>query len=162
MHSSAPSELEASVALGDLGVDLTVMILSKLDARSLASANLACKFFQALGAATVPDLNLESLYPHQRTALRWMIQKEQDGPSPSHPFIREWHMGPDKIPIYINFVTGCISTDPPEPVQQMKGGLFCESHAEAAEPFFHFNDLCFLLMHQVMSQALGRQSPLSH
>ena len=122
-----PSEDDdSSCTFSDLGFELTAMILSKLDARDLSAASTTCKYFLALGAATVPDLNLETLYPHQRTALRWMMQKEQDGPPPPHPFISEWHMGPDRIPIYVNFTTGEILTDPPPDLACMKGGLFCE------------------------------------
>lgn len=50
-------------------------ILSLLDAKSLARLTCTCKYMNVFGWDAAPGLLLK-LYPHQRSAVRWMLQHE--------------------------------------------------------------------------------------
>ncbi|GAX78477.1 hypothetical protein CEUSTIGMA_g5916.t1 [Chlamydomonas eustigma] len=103
------------------------LICSSLSPQSLACVSCCCKFFQDMGTGTIPELRL-SLYPHQRTALKWMQEKENkpaDSTAP-HPFIKEMIIGDYGIPVYVNLASGEVLIDPPQPLKVTRGGFFCD------------------------------------
>eukprot|EP00271_Cylindrocystis_brebissonii_P019423 TRINITY_DN5891_c0_g2_i1.p1 TRINITY_DN5891_c0_g2~~TRINITY_DN5891_c0_g2_i1.p1 ORF type:complete len:1826 (+),score=364.90 TRINITY_DN5891_c0_g2_i1:281-5479(+) len=61
--------------------------MSRLDPVSLRALELSCRHLRFLAVPIIPALKL-TLYPHQRAAVRWMMEREAQPARIPHPFIR--------------------------------------------------------------------------
>ncbi len=137
-------------SLHDLDHEVMLIVMSKLRPEDLAAACCTCTYLNAIAGSTVPDLKL-SLYPHQRTALRWMAQKEQHGRVMPHPFIKRVVAENSNIPIYVNLATGEILSDPPKAVNDVRGGFFCDEPVRSLSPLLSSSSVTCYLYHQLQA-----------
>ncbi|GIL92126.1 hypothetical protein Vretifemale_19608, partial [Volvox reticuliferus] len=85
------SSSAAQSSILGLPPDVLEGIMSRLDPLDLARLRAACRVLAEAGAegGVVPGVRL-TLFPHQRAAVRWMIQRECGGP-PTHGSHRAGH-----------------------------------------------------------------------
>ena len=98
-------------------------VLGFLDHKALQSLAQTCQYFRMLCGEITPGLLLR-LYPHQRAAIRWMIEREKGGALIDHPSWRFFET--EAWSFWGNTSTGEISEDPPPAFEDFKGGFLCD------------------------------------
>ncbi len=98
-------------------------VLGFLDHKALQSLAQTCQYFRMLCGEITPGLLLR-LYPHQRAAIRWMIEREKGGALIDHPSWRFFETEAGSF--WGNTSTGEISEDPPPAFEDFKGGFLCD------------------------------------
>eukprot|EP00955_Chlamydomonas_euryale_P050721 354633-Chlamydomonas_euryale.AAC.23 len=78
-----------AASLHELDAPMLSAVLSSLGARDLAMCACTCRCLRTVAETAVPGMRLE-LYPHQRTALRWMAARERRAPPAAHPLFKVW------------------------------------------------------------------------
>lgn len=98
-------------------------VLGFLDYLSLQSLARTCRHFRHLCGEITPGLLLR-LYPHQRAAIRWMMEREKEGKMIDHPCWRFFETQAGSF--WGNTSTGEIKEDPPEAFRDFRGGFLCD------------------------------------
>lgn len=99
-------------------------MLGFLDTKSLQCLASTCRFYRSIAREITPGLLLK-LYPHQRAAIRWMMEREGlSGEVIDHPCWKFF----DTIEgsFWGNTSTGMITEDPPDTIEDFKGGFLCD------------------------------------
>ncbi|GBG65906.1 hypothetical protein CBR_g54197 [Chara braunii] len=104
--------------------EILVSILARLSAADLRSVEAVCRHTRELAAGLAPGLKLD-LFPHQRTAVRWMLQRERKVNCYPHPLCMELQSEDGKR-YNINVVSGAFSSEAPSSICDFRGGLFCD------------------------------------
>mmetsp|Transcript_17744 Transcript_17744/g.45445 ORF Transcript_17744/g.45445 Transcript_17744/m.45445 type:complete len:1390 (-) Transcript_17744:249-4418(-) len=92
--------------------------------RDMCALGATCRGLHSLTQDTVPGVLLD-LYPHQRAAVRWMRAREQQPVELEHPSLKHFTTS-NGMPWYGCQATGKAQADPPPPVHDIRGGLFCD------------------------------------
>lgn len=103
--------IEALHRIAELSLDISALACS-------------CRLFRAICAEVCPDL-LPKLHSHQRAAVRSMIAREAPHPPLPHPFVRRLPVN-GGLHVYADCASGYLSLVQPPPVQDVRGGLFCD------------------------------------
>ena len=98
-------------------------VLGFLDYKSLQGLAQTCEYFRMLCGEITPGLLLK-LYPHQRAAIRWMMEREKGGVMIDHPCWRFFETEAGSF--WGNTSTGEISEDPPRAFEDFRGGFLCD------------------------------------
>lgn len=108
----------------ELSDDLLVRIMVELGPEDLSRLSATCFHLRLLASSIMPHMKL-NLYPHQRAAVEWMTQREQNSEILPHPlFIHFCSEG--GVDIYVCSVTGKIVTGEVPTVKDFHGGMFCD------------------------------------
>ncbi|KAK9682224.1 hypothetical protein RND81_10G059400 [Saponaria officinalis] len=119
-----PASMTTGSGIWDLTDDVLFKILSALCPADLQCVSLTCHHFRFLTASIVPSIKLK-LFPHQKAAVEWMLQRERNVASLSHPMYLEFSTK-DCFSFYINIVSGEIVTGSAPTVSDFHGGFFCD------------------------------------
>ncbi|WZY87936.1 hypothetical protein YC2023_044671 [Brassica napus] len=119
-----PSTDACASGIWDLPDDVLTSILMKLNPKDLVSVAGACRLFRSLAFLIVPCMNLK-LFPHQQSAVGWMLERERKPEVFSHPLYLEFSTE-DGFSFYINVVSGDITTEEAPMVKDFRGGMFCD------------------------------------
>lgn len=98
-------------------------MLGFLDHISLQALARTCRYFRILCNEITPGMLLK-LYPHQRAAIHWMLERERGQRSVEHPCWRFFETTDGSF--WGNTSTGEISEDPPETYRDFSGGFLCD------------------------------------
>lgn len=99
-------------------------MLGLLDTKSLQSLASTCRFYRSIAREITPGLLLK-LYPHQRAAIRWMMERESlSGELLDHPCWKFFDTAEGSF--WGNTSTGMITEDPPDTIGDFKGGFLCD------------------------------------
>ncbi|KAL9239942.1 hypothetical protein vseg_014213 [Gypsophila vaccaria] len=119
-----PASMVTGSGIWDLTDDVLFKILSALCPADLQRVSLTCHHLRFLAASIVPSIKLK-LFPHQKAAVEWMLQRERNVASLNHPMYLEFSTK-DGLSFYINIVSGEIVTGSPPKVTDFHGGFFCD------------------------------------
>ncbi|KAH0928565.1 hypothetical protein BRARA_D00466 [Brassica rapa] len=119
-----PSTDACASGIWDLPDDVLTSILMKLNPKDLVSVAGVCRLFRSLAFLIVPCMNLK-LFPHQQSAVGWMLERERKPEVFSHPLYLEFSTE-DGFSFYINVVSGDITTEEAPMVKDFRGGMFCD------------------------------------
>ena len=114
-------------SLADVPLEAIRNIMSKVDSETLQMLACTCRHIRELAVEVCPGLNL-TLHPHQRAAIRWMMQREMPPGSVQHPTLRRFFSSGDGngTNFWGDTATGEITVEAPLPLQDFRGGLFCD------------------------------------
>ncbi|CAL8471722.1 g11264 [Coccomyxa elongata] len=115
---------QGGFTVAHLSADILQEVVRHLDARDTCALSCTCRLFHAICSEAAPFLRL-SLYPHQRAALRWMLEREKEASLMPHPTWR-FFQTKDGLPLWGCAATGNIRTDEPPSVTDIRGGFFCD------------------------------------
>ncbi|KAL0050649.1 hypothetical protein WJX82_004168 [Trebouxia sp. C0006] len=118
------ADMKPSSSLEGLPDYIMAQVLSQLSHCDLACASSVCTAFRDQARHTVPGLNLH-LYPHQRQALQWMLERERVCGKIEDPCWKGL-VSSDGLPCWVCTATGQFALDPPPALTDCRGGLFCD------------------------------------
>ena len=98
-------------------------MLGFLDHMSLQALARTCRYFRIVCNEITPGMLLK-LYPHQRAAIHWMLERERGERCVEHPCWRYFESKDGSF--WGNTSTGEISEDPPETYRDFSGGFLCD------------------------------------
>ena len=102
------------------------IVMGLAEPAAAAALGGVCRCLRALARGVVPGLLL-SLHPHQKMAVRWMLERESTQCAVGHPTLRALRTAEEAaLPLYACTVTGALSVEPPPDVHDVRGGLFCD------------------------------------
>lgn len=121
-----PSE---PVRLGKTGIyhlpdEVLSGILSKLNSSDLSSCAAVCRHCRALVGTVLPSMNVK-LFPHQESAVRWMLQRERVPQELTYPHIGHL-FSEDGKEVYFDKVTGGLYSEALPSVFDFRGGMVCD------------------------------------
>lgn len=122
VKSCDPAPREAG--LWDLPDEILVSVLTRLRPKDLVRIAAVCQHIRSLAASIMPCMKLK-LFPHQQAAVSWMLRRELHTQSLPHALFRKLQTF-DGLPYSLNVVTGDLLPEHPQPVEDFKGGLFCD------------------------------------
>lgn len=114
-------------SFADLPLQAITQIMAMVDSETLQVLACTCRHMRELAADIGPGLLL-ALYPHQREAIRWMLHREMPPEGTQHPTLRRFSVRNDGEVHHFwgDTATGQIIQDAPLPLQDFRGGLFCD------------------------------------
>jgi len=105
--------------------EILFRVLGMLDVASLQNLAQTCRYFRFMCAEITPGLLLR-LYPHQRAAIRFMLDRERPVQQRIvHPCWRFFRTA-DGLTFWGNTSTGEISEDCPVDFSDFRGGFLCD------------------------------------
>ncbi|KAL0025980.1 hypothetical protein WJX77_010392 [Trebouxia sp. C0004] len=117
-------ETKPSSSLEGLPDYVMAQVLSQLSHRDLACVSSVCTALRDQAQHTVPGLHLH-LYPHQRRALQWMLERERVCGEIDDPCWKGL-VSSGGLPCWVCTATGQFALDPPQALTDCRGGLFCD------------------------------------
>nr|KYP44147.1 F-box protein At3g54460 family [Cajanus cajan] len=114
---------------GELGIwsipdDILTKILASLGPMDLTRVSATCRHLRSLAASVMPCTKL-NLFPHQRTAVEWMLHRERGAELLPHPLFVPLSTD-DGFSFHVNTVSGEIVTGEAPTVKDFRGGMFCD------------------------------------
>lgn len=107
-----------------LSDDIMINILTALSPIDLVKISLTCRHLNYLAASIMPCMKLK-LYPHQKVAVEWMLERERDPKVLQHPLYMSFRTE-DGFQFNINMVSGEIVTGSIPTIKDFHGGMFCD------------------------------------
>ncbi|KAE8669883.1 F-box protein [Hibiscus syriacus] len=125
-HSSRiqPADDSQNSGLWDITDDILMNILAALGPRDLTRIAATCQHLRSLTALIMPCMKLR-LFPHQQSAVEWMLKRERNAEVLLHPLYMEFSTE-DGFSFYVNSVTGSIVTGTAPTIRDFHGGMFCD------------------------------------
>lgn len=124
-HEIVQPAVAGYLCAGDLPEDITIRIMSFMDARTAGMLACTCKGFRSRVEETSSTLAL-TLHPHQRAALGWMRRRERSRlASIRDPLWRRLDCEQGHA-LWLNMIRGDLSDVPPETHQDSQGGMLCD------------------------------------
>ncbi|KAG4974542.1 hypothetical protein JHK87_031363 [Glycine soja] len=108
----------------ELSDDILTKILASLGPMDLTRVSATCHHLRSLAASVMPYTKL-NLFPHQRTAVEWMLHRERNAELLPHPLFVALSTE-DGFSFHVNTVTGDIVTGEAPTVKDFRGGMFCD------------------------------------
>ncbi|KAJ7562123.1 hypothetical protein O6H91_03G055700 [Diphasiastrum complanatum] len=123
--SIQPDSITTQVCgLQHLPDDILSSICSRLQPRDLNSIASVCCHTRFLARNIMPCMNLR-LFPHQQAAVSWMLQRELNPLPLKNPIYKDLQTE-DGFHLYLNCISGGLSSEIPPEVMDFQGGLFCD------------------------------------
>ncbi|KAL8144420.1 hypothetical protein V2J09_017452 [Rumex salicifolius] len=116
--------VDSTTGIWDLSNDILANILVALSPLDLVRVSATCRHLRSLSASIMPCVKLK-LYPHQQSAVEWMIRREQNTELIPHPLYSEFSTE-DGFVFYLNMVSGEIITESRPMIKDFRGGMFCD------------------------------------
>lgn len=104
--------------------DIMLNILVSLRPIDLVRIAATCHHLRSLAAPIMPCMKLK-LFPHQKAAVEWMLERERDSEACRHPLFKEF-TSKDGFSFYVNVVSGEITMDKLPLIKDFRGGMFCD------------------------------------
>ncbi|KAL4562118.1 hypothetical protein LXL04_034312 [Taraxacum kok-saghyz] len=104
--------------------DVLVNILTALTPLDLLKVSSTCHHLRSLAQTIMPSMKLK-LFPHQQSAVDWMLKRERDPQVFKNPLYLKLETK-DGFFFNINTVTGDLVTGPVPMVKDFRGGMFCD------------------------------------
>ncbi|KAG0579573.1 hypothetical protein KC19_4G107400 [Ceratodon purpureus] len=108
----------------DVPDEIITSIFSRLLPKDLHNVAAVCRYTRLMAVPIMPCMHLQ-LFPHQQSAVRWMLQRENRPGVLAHPLYKSLETE-DGFPFYLDTVSGELSPETPPEVQDFRGGLFCD------------------------------------
>ncbi|XP_065868181.1 F-box protein At3g54460 [Euphorbia lathyris] len=119
-----PDDDSPAAGIWDLADDLLINILVVLGPMDLVKVAATCHHLRSLAVSIMPCMKLK-LFPHQKAAVEWMLQRERNPESFPHPLYMNFSTE-DGFTFYINTVSGELVTEIAPTVKDFRGGMFCD------------------------------------
>ncbi|CAI0461886.1 unnamed protein product [Linum tenue] len=108
----------------DVAEDVLINILSLLGPLDLVRVAATCHRLRSLVVSIMPCMKLK-LFPHQRAAVEWMLERELNGRVSPHPFFMKFSTE-DGFTFCVNTVSGELVLGEAPTVRDFRGGMFCD------------------------------------
>lgn len=108
----------------ELSDDILTKILAPLDPMDIARVSATCRHLRSLAALIMPCTKLK-LFPHQQTAVEWMLHRERNAERLAHPLFVSFSTE-DGFIFHVNTVSGEIVTGEAPSIKDFCGGMFCD------------------------------------
>ncbi|OMO99052.1 SNF2-related protein [Corchorus capsularis] len=119
-----PANNSSSSGIWDVSDDILVNILAALGPMDLTRVAATCRHLRFLAALIMPCMKLK-LFPHQQSAVEWMLRRERNAEVLHHPLYMEFSTE-DGFSFYVNCVSGSIVTGMAPTITDFRGGMFCD------------------------------------
>nr|XP_043610124.1 F-box protein At3g54460 [Erigeron canadensis] len=104
--------------------DVMLNIITPLAPQELRSVSLTCRHLRLLAATIMPSMMLK-LYPHQQSAVEWMLKRERDPQVFPNPMYMKFETE-DGFAFNINTVSGELVVGTVPMIKDFRGGMFCD------------------------------------
>ncbi|XP_076899186.1 F-box protein At3g54460-like [Bidens hawaiensis] len=104
--------------------DVLINVLTILDPLELLRVSSTCRHLRLLASSIMPSMKLK-LYPHQQSAVEWMLKRERDPEVFPNPMYMKFETK-DGDAFNINTVSGQVLTGAVPMIQDFRGGMFCD------------------------------------
>lgn len=108
----------------ELSDDILIKIVAPLDPLDIARVSATCRHLRSLTASIMPCTKLK-LFPHQQTAVEWMLHRERNSERLAHPLYVSFTTE-DGFVFHINTVSGEIVIGEAPTIKDFCGGMFCD------------------------------------
>ncbi|BAT93390.1 hypothetical protein VIGAN_07234200 [Vigna angularis var. angularis] len=119
-----PMDHSCRWGIWELSDDILTKILSSLDPMDLTRVSETCHHLRSLAASVMPCTKL-NLFPHQLTAVEWMLHRERNAELSPHP-LYAFLSTEDGFNFHVNTVSGEIVTGEAPTIRDFRGGMFCD------------------------------------
>ncbi|CAN1316314.1 F-box protein At3g54460 [Linum perenne] len=119
-----PADNYHGSGIWDVPEDVLINILSALSPSDLVRVAATCRCLRLLVVCVMPYMKLK-LYPHQRAAVEWMLERELNDRFLPHPLFMKFSTE-DGFTFYLNTVSGEIVLGEAPSVRDFRGGMFCD------------------------------------
>ncbi|CAL9208234.1 unnamed protein product [Musa hybrid cultivar] len=113
-----------SPGIWDISDDVLTNVLNQLGPKDLVNVAATCHHLRSLASPIMPCTKLK-LFPHQEAAVEWMLKREHHTAVLAHPLYRDFSTV-DGFSLYMNSVSGELSTEMAPTVCDFHGGMFCD------------------------------------
>ncbi|KVI00736.1 F-box protein At3g54460 isoform X2 [Cynara cardunculus var. scolymus] len=104
--------------------DVLVNILTALDPLELLRVSSTCRHLRSLAATIMPSMKLK-LFPHQQSAVEWMLKRERDPEVFPNPLYLKFATE-DGFAFNVSTVSGEVVTGTIPMIKDFRGGMFCD------------------------------------
>ncbi|KAJ4969788.1 hypothetical protein NE237_002887 [Protea cynaroides] len=119
-----PADDSLSSGICEISDDVLTRILIVLCPMDLVRVAATCRHLRSLALSIMPCMKLK-LFPHQQAAVEWMLQRERNAKVLPHPLYMDFSTE-DGFHLYINAVSGQITTGVIPTIRDFRGGMFCD------------------------------------
>ncbi|WOK99090.1 F-box protein [Canna indica] len=120
----SPDNEFRSPGIWDISDDVLTNVLNQLGPKDLISVAATCRHLRSLAVPIMPCMKLK-LFPHQEAAVEWMLKRERHSAVLPHPLYLDF-LTEDGFSLYMNSVSGEISTGMTPTLYDFRGGMFCD------------------------------------
>ncbi|XP_023758632.1 F-box protein At3g54460 [Lactuca sativa] len=104
--------------------DVMINILTSLSPLELLKISATCRHLRLLSQTIMPSMKLK-LFPHQQSAVDWMLKRERDPETFPNPLYMKLETE-DGFAFNVNLVSGELVTGPTPMIKDFRGGMFCD------------------------------------
>lgn len=104
--------------------DVLINILTALGPLELLKISSTCRHLRLLTQTITPSMKLK-LFPHQQSAVDWMLKRERDPETFQNPLYMKLETE-DGFAFNINTVSGELVMGPVPMIKDFRGGMFCD------------------------------------
>ncbi|MED6133612.1 hypothetical protein PIB30_029784 [Stylosanthes scabra] len=108
----------------EISDDILTKILASLGPMDLTRVSATCQHLRSLAASVMPCTKL-NLFPHQQTAVEWMLHRERNFEQLPHPLYIALSTE-DGFSFHVNTVSGEIVFGETPTIRDFRGGMFCD------------------------------------
>ncbi|CAJ2638828.1 unnamed protein product [Trifolium pratense] len=119
-----PMDHTCRSGIWEISDDILTKILSSLGPLDLTRVSATCHHLRSLAASVMPCTKLK-LFPHQQTAVEWMLHRERNANLLPHPLYVALSTY-DGFSFHVNTVSGDIVTGEAPTIKDFRGGMFCD------------------------------------
>ncbi|URD79798.1 CW-type Zinc Finger [Musa troglodytarum] len=113
-----------SPGIWDIADDVLTNVLNQLGPKDLVNVAATCHHLRSLAKHIMPCMKLK-LFPHQEAAVEWLLKREHHTAVLAHPLYIDFSTV-DGFSLYMNSVSGELSTEMAPTVCDFHGGMFCD------------------------------------
>nr|XP_025624853.1 F-box protein At3g54460 isoform X2 [Arachis hypogaea] len=120
----APIDNAFGSGIWEISDDILTKILACLGPMDLTRVSATCRHLRSLAASVMPCTKL-NLFPHQQTAVEWMLHRERNFEQLLHPLYIAL-LTEDGFSFHVNTVSGEIISEETPTIRDFRGGMFCD------------------------------------